>query len=283
LRPIFCFINQKTTLITRICTFFILLFFGLTGLALAQDSSRVKKKGTFYFSWGYNRDAYTKSDIRFVNKKNDNYDFTFIHASAHDKPTMYEWWHIDRLTIPQYDLHIGYFFNDKHDLGIEFGWNHLKYWVTDNQVIHVRGEIRGKSIDKDTLVTPSFVHLQHTNGNNYALINLVKRQRLWVSKNFQLSAIGKIGAGPLISYTISSVLGANHSTGFQYQGWVIATSAGLRFNLYKYFFIQGDVQGAFANYTDSKIGTDGQGRSTQHFYSVQYLWAGGLNFPLGQK
>lgn len=95
--------------------------------------------GSFYFTWGYNRDWYSRSTIRFRNTTTDNYDFTFIDAAAHDKPDYYEFYKITKLTVPQYDMNGGYFFNDKHDLGIEVSWDHLKYVVTDNQVIHVRG------------------------------------------------------------------------------------------------------------------------------------------------
>ena len=39
-----------------------------------------KPHGSVYFSWGYNRDWYTRSDIRFKNTTTDNYDFTFLRA-----------------------------------------------------------------------------------------------------------------------------------------------------------------------------------------------------------
>jgi hypothetical protein len=263
--------------------FFFGVFLILTMVGMetyAQDSLKVgKKHGTAYFSWGYNRDWYSKSTIRFRNTTTDNYDFTFIDARAHDKPSMSEWWHLDRLTIPQYDMTAGYMFNDKHDLGIEVSWNHLKYVVTDNQVIHVRGQIRGHYLDKDTLVTPDFVHLQHTNGNNYLMVNLVKRQKLWTSRYFGLSAIAKVGAGPMISYTISTILGNFDKGRFHYHGWVAGTSLGLKFDLYKYFFLQSDIQGAFANYTNTELGADHQGLATHHFFSGQWIWAFGFNFP----
>ncbi len=253
---------------------------------IAQDTLAAKlgkRRATLYFAWGYNRDWYSASTIHFKNTTTDNYDFTFIDAKAHDSPSMERYWQLDRLTIPQYDMSIGYMFNDKNDLGIELSWNHLKYVVTDNQVIHVRGQIRGHYIDKDTLVTPDFVHLQHTNGNNYLMINLVKRHKLWTSRNFELSAIGKVGAGPLISYTISTILGSVDNGHFHYHGWVTGTSVGLRFNIYRYFFIQSDIQGAFANYTNTELGADRQGLATHHFTSLQWIWAGGLNFPIGKQ
>jgi len=252
----------------------------------AQDSLSIKvgrNRGTIYFSWGYNRDWYSTSTIRFQNTKTDNYDFTFIDARAHDRPSMSEWWHLNRLTIPQYDMTGGFMFNDKYDLGIEVSWNHLKYVVTDNQVMHVRGQIRGEYIDKDTLVTPNFVHLQHTNGNNYLMVNLVKRQKIWTSRYFGLSAIAKLGAGPLISYTISTVLGNFDSGRFHYHGWVAGTSLGLRFDVYKYLFFQSDMQGAYVDYTNTELGADHQGLATHHFTSLQWIWAFGFNIPLGTK
>lgn len=242
-----------------------------------------KQRGSFYFTWGYNRDWYTKSTIHFRNTTTDNYDFTFIDAKAHDRPDLHDFYKLDNLTVPQYDMNLGYFFNDKHDLGIELSWDHLKYIVTDNQVMHVQGQIRGHQIDKDTLVTPDFVHLQHTNGNNYLMLNLVKRQKLWQSKAFQLSAIGKVGGGPLISYTISTVLGNNDEGYFHYHGVVAALSGGLKLDILKYFFLQTDLQGAWVDYTNTRLGADHQGLATHHFYSLQYKYQFGFNFPLGKR
>lgn len=266
----------------------LLVFFAIQPV-LAQQITSIppvksgKTHGSFYLNWGYNRDWYTKSTIYFRNTTTDNYDFTFIDAKAHDRPDMENFYKLNALTIPQYDFTLGYLFNNKNDLGIEIAWNHLKYIVTDNQVIHVQGQVRGHQIDKDTLVTPSFVHLQHTNGNNYAMLNLVKRQKLWQSKSVQLSAIGKIGGGPLISYTISSVLGNIDGGYFHYHGIVAGTSVGLKFDLFRYFFLQTDLQGAWVDYTNTKLGADHQGLSTQQFYSLQYSYAFGFNYPVGQR
>lgn len=271
--------NGKTLLVAW-------LFFCLSQSVSAQqtlpnnDVKVGKMHGAFYFNWGYNRDWYTKSTIHFRNTTTDNYDFTFIDAKAHDRPDFQDFYKITSLTIPQYDFNMGYFFNDKRDLGIEVAWNHLKYIVTDNQVIHVQGQVRGHQIDKDTLVTPSFVHLQHTNGNNYLMLNLIKRQKLWEHKKMQLSAIGKVGGGPLISYTISSILGNDDDGYFHYHGVVAGVSAGLKLDLGTYFFLQTDLQGAWVDYTNTKLGADHQGLATHHFYSLQYSLAFGFNYPL---
>lgn len=206
-----------------------------------------------------------------------------FNAKANDKPDMDNWWYFDRLTIPQYDLNMGYFFNDKHDFGIELGWNHLKYVVTPYQMVHLKGVINGVSYDQQMTLYDTLFHMQHTNGNNYLILSLVKRQTFLATKDIQVSAIAKAGAGPMISYTIDTVLGDRDNGYFHYHGWVAAASLGLRISFLKYLFIQSDFQGAYANYTNTKLGHDHLGYARHHFYSLQWTWEGGMQFPVGKK
>jgi hypothetical protein len=247
---------------------------------LGSFSPKAHDRGSLYVNWSYNRDWYTKSDIHFKNDKSDDYNFTFHDAVAHDHPSMSDFWKLSNLTVPQYDLTVGYMFHDKNDLGIEVSWNHLKYVVDDNQTMRVSGEIRGFKFDRDTLVTPDFVHLQHTNGNNYLMVNLVKRHSLTAGRHVALSAVGKVGGGPMISYTISSIFTSHAEGPFHYEGWVAGASAGLRLELYHYFFLNTDFQGAYARYTNSYIGADRLGRVTHNFGSGQLIYGFGFNVPI---
>jgi hypothetical protein len=260
----------------------------LIRLSVAQDSTEPKprKPGEFYFSWGYNRDWYSKSDIHIYRHDADpakSYDFWLHGAKAHDKPDMDRYWDPGRLTIPQYDLTAGYFFNDKRDLGIEVNWNHLKYVVTDWQMVHMSGQIHGNKFDMVRPLSPDTLHLQHTNGNNYLLFNLVKRKHLLVRDKVQISAIAKVGIGPMISYTIDTILGDYDSGYFHYHGMVGAMSLGVRATFFKYLFLQTDMQGAFANYTNTKLGHDHLGRARHHFYSSQWTWEAGVSIPIAKK
>jgi hypothetical protein len=240
----------------------------------------LKPHGSLYFSWGYNRDWYTRSDIRFKNTTTHNYDFVLENAHASDRPTFKDFWRFSSLTIPQYDMTLGYLFHDKHDLGLEISWNHLKYVVDDNQVLRLKGQINGRQIDKDTLVTNQFVHLQHTNGNNYLMVNLVKRKLLWERPHFALHAVGKVGLGPMMSYTISTMFGEYQQGPFHYHGMVFGGGLGLKLDVFRYFFLQTDLQGAFADYTNTYLGWDKQGRATHTFGSLQAIGAFGFNIPL---
>ncbi len=160
----------------------------------------------------------------------------------------------------------------------------MKYVVTDWQMIHITGQIHGKKIDSTIPLNPdTLLHLQHTNGNNYLLFNLVKRQNLLVREHLQISALAKVGIGPMISYTIDTILGDFDSGYFHYHGMVGAASLGVRATFLKYLFVQTDMQGAFANYTNTKLGHEHIGRARHHFWSAQWTWEAGVSVPIAKK
>ena len=277
--------RKSISLLTVLC-----LLVSVSALAQQESTTKQKKKmhGTFFFNWGYHRDAYTQSTIQFKDNTTPNtprYDFTFHHAKAHDQLDMNDFFNTPP-TVPQYILTGGYFFNDKNDLGVEVCWNHLKYIVTDNQMIHMTGTIEGQSYDLDTLVTPDFVHFEHTNGNNYLIVSLLKRVQMLSSKNQQhkLSANFRFGPGLLIPKTYSDITLNNtlyHNDGpFRVSGWVVGIGAAVRYDFFRYFFFEPSIKGSFVDYTNVKL--YGDGRANHKFFSVQYILSLGFNVPIGQ-
>lgn len=264
--------------------FYMLRFFTLAALlssvgAFAQEQPIANSRATMYLTWGYHRDAYTRSDIRFKDSQTDNYDFKFYHARAKDQVDTRNFLHTP-LTVPQYVLNVGIIFKDRNGWGLEFSWDHLKYVVRDNQLMHVKGMIREEYIDRDSVVTPAFVHFEHTNGNNYAMISVVKQETLVSSRdgNHVLSVLVKTGAGGLVPKTDSTIMG-NHNDGpFQLSGFVIGSSVNLRYNIYKYFYLETTIKGAFADYTHAKLYEKGYAQHT--FFSVQGIGSAGISIPL---
>ena len=131
-------------------------------------------KGTFYLTWGYNLDWYSKSDLHFKGNDFGGYDFTLYDAKAHDKPGL-KYIFGSAISIPQYVYRAGYFFGDKHDLGVEISFDHTKYIMTNNQNLHLKGNINGTFYDKDTLVGKDFLIFEHTNGAHFLMATLMKR------------------------------------------------------------------------------------------------------------
>jgi hypothetical protein len=234
------------------------------------------KIGNFYFTWGYQRDHYTTSDIHFKDTKSDNYNFTLENAHARDKPDFDNFFHT-ALTVPQYVFNVGYFLPNKSNWGIEVSWDHLKYVVNDNQRMHVHGQIRGVPIDTVMLVTPDFVHFEHTNGNNYLMVSAVRKFSVLTGTFNRLSLLTKAGAGGLVPKTDSYIFKQHNDGPFKLSGFVIGVSANLRYEINRYFFIEGGVKVDFADYTSAKVYE--QGKANHSFFSLQYIGAAGISVP----
>jgi hypothetical protein len=270
----------------------ITLFFFSSNLFSQDDKCNCPQqckigKGTIYFTWGYNKDWYTKSSIHFKNHSNaynpqtnqiDDYDFTLYKMKGSDAPG-FDHLLTSQLTIPQYVYRLGYWFNNKQDFGIEINFDHAKYYVDDNQTVHLKGEIRGKYYDTDTMVDANkFMHLQHTNGANFLMLNFMKRQHLLVSKNKKhwLSAVGKLGAGIVIPRSEVRMWGQWSDNYWHVAGYCAGLEVGFRYDFFKYFFIEYTAKGTFANYVD--VLTVDAGRANHYFGAFENILDAGIQF-----
>lgn len=258
--------------------------------SFSQEQIPVKKtKGSLYFSWGYNRDAFSKSDIHLKNTtgeynpvtgNHDYYDFTIYDATAKDRNGIRDVFNTD-LTIPQYVYRIGYYFNNKKDLGIEINFDHVKYVMRDWQTLHVKGNILGQEVDKDTLISPdNFLHFEHTDGANFLMLNIMKRQRLYASKNDKhwISVIGKVGAGPVIPRTQVTIFGQDLNNRFHIAGYCAGIELGLRYDAFKHIFIEYTAKGAYANFTNVLV--LGSGKAHHHFWTAENILTLGFQFSI---
>ena len=204
-----------------------------------------KRKGNFFFYWGYNRSAYTTSDIHFWG---DGYDFTIHDVEAKDEPTTTFKTYIGptSFTVPEYNYRLGYFLNDKTFISI--GEDHMKYHIV-KQAVRLNGSITygsnignydntevlvgegrlsghlrspgnsgqvhhggngGGSISIIDSLPKGFVsNFEHCDGLNDASLEFGRIEQLWISKNTKHALIvtGTIGSGLVIPDSDASVLG----------------------------------------------------------------------------
>ena len=243
----------------------------LMGIANAQQGEQTKtKKGMAYFSIGTHRAFYTPSTIRFIRNSKPGFDFTLSKLKARDEQGF--------TTSPQYSYNLGYF-SFKKNWGIEFQFDHIKYIVRQNQVAHLKGHIEGNEYDKDTLVHPGFIQFEHTDGGNYAMLNLVKWKNLSVSKDHKrsLDLFLKAGGGIVIPKTNSTIMGVHHDDEYAISGYVIGVEPGIRYNFLENFFTTASIKGAYANYNHFRIAY-GYGR--QKWFSAQINLMLGVQLPL---
>ncbi len=249
---------------------------------LNYTSSHKVNKGAIYISWGYSRDWFSKSNIHFTNTEK-NYDFTLEKVAAKDRPDFDKIvYAITRgdFAIPQYNYRIGYYFPKKNNMGIEINFDHVKYVMEPNQTLHLKGTIGESNYDTDTLVTPSgFLHLEHTNGANFLMVNFLYRKSIIRTTNnkHSLSLISKSGAGIVIPKTYVVLFGKELDNRFHIAGWVAGIETGLRYNC-KNFFLETTVKGAFADYRNVLIlpGT----KANHSFFTFEAIVTAGYEFGL---
>ncbi len=251
---------------------------------LAQDncncpSMSKKNKGTLYVTWGYNKDWFTKSDLHFSGSEHGGYNFTIENAKAHDRPSLDKIFVYD-ISIPQYVYRAGYFFNNKQNTGIEIAFDHTKYIMYNNQTMRLKGHIGEQYFDKDTLIDEHFLQFEHTNGANFLMANFLKRFYLAKTQNRKhwLSLILKPGAGIVIPKTDVTLFGQRLDNKFHIAGYIAGIDATLRYDLYKYFFIEASAKGVFANYTN--VLTVGSGKARHHFFAAEVIGTFGVQVAI---
>ena len=186
-----------------------------TTLQLAQSTTHKERKKEFYFSWGYNKEWYTRSTIKIKQSSLGN-DYQFVSIKAHDHPGWDEGLFNRAFTIPQYNYRIGLFLNKKKGIAVEINFDHTKYIFADQEA-RIKGTLDKRYVD--TVVnfnsTNGFYYYLN-NGANFLLFNIVKRWHWYAAKNekVKIDLLGKAGIGPVIPHVQNSLFGKLNEHGF---------------------------------------------------------------------
>ncbi len=251
---------------------------------LNAQSKKEKKerRGEFYFSWGYNKEWYTNSNVR-VNQPSLNNNYTLKNVTSHDNVGWDQGIFNVPLSIPQYNYRIGYFFNKKEGLAFEINFDHTKHILTDGQTARLVGVLGGRVVDTSILFanTNGFNYYLN-NGANFLLFNIVKRWKWYESKreNFKLDFLGKAGIGPVIPHVENTLFGKANQDGFQLGGWNIGTETALRGTFYKHIYLEFAQKLDYARYSGLKVY---EGKAKEAFLSYQLILSLGYTFPMGKR
>jgi hypothetical protein len=248
-------------------------YFKPLGNCVRQD-----QRGSFYFAWGYNKNWYSTSDIHVFDESGQN-NFTLYNMKAYDRTHLKELFKV-ALTIPQYGYRIGYWL-PKSNLGIELKFDHAKYIMYDLQTTRVKGSINGVYMDKDTLVDEHFLALEHTDGANFLMLNIMYRHDFFSRKWINVAAVGKFGAGIVIPRSDVTLFGQRWNHCFHVAGQIAGAEAGIRTELFRFFFIEASVKGVYANY--NKVLAINDFLISHRFWDGMVLMDAGFQFPIGKR
>jgi hypothetical protein len=245
----------------RISLITLLVIFCCTSLSsVAQYNSRRTKKtsttakGSAFVYWGYNRSIYTKSDLRILGQ---GYDLTLKGATASDNPypfSMKNYFSIQRITVPQFNLRMGYYFKD--NWAISLGYDHLKYVFDNGNQVQLYGHI---DAGKDTVTNLSgdyngeefttdreTFHYENSDGLNYIRVEVTHSMELFsVGKKNQFAAVWNagLGVGTIMSVNDFNFMGQFDRTTRSISGYGISAHTGVRFEFFRHFFLQPNISG----------------------------------------
>jgi len=272
----------------KVFKIFFLLFYATT--SFAQDRFyNDKKKGQLSVSWGWNRAAYTKSNISF---KGADYDFKLYDVVAHDKqsPFTYDTYlKVQNLTLPQTNLRISYFI--KNNLAISFGDDHMKYVMDNGQTVHMEGTITHSgnfegNYNGDKVLTEDFLTFEHTDGLNYLNLELEKYFEWYHSKSNHLIVSGLIGggAGVLFPKTNARLMDYERNDQFHVSGFGLSAKVGMQTTFFKHIIIKFENKYGYINMPDIVLHQKGiEGRAKQSFIFAELYGTIGATFSLCRK
>lgn len=246
------------------------------------QSSSTKKRGEFYFSWGYNTEWYTRSIVKIDQPELGN-KYSFRHVIGRDHRGWDEGLLSKALTIPQYNYRIGYFFNDKRDLGVEINFDHTKFIFKDGQQAAIKGTLNGKGVDSTVNFSKAngfYYYLN--NGANFLLFNIVKRWHWHTDKTgkVKIDALAKGGIGPVVPHVENSFFGNANTPHFQIGGWNTGFEGAIRSTFYKHVYLEFAGKLDYARYSGLKIY---KGTAKQAFGTAEIILNLGLTFNTGKK
>lgn len=274
---------------TPLCSIFALAFMLLLVLVntdtLAQqlmESSttppksdfKIHEKGKWFVTWGYNRSWFENSDIHLTGQ---GHDFILYNVVAKDRPSALSTDYINPTTwsIPQFNFRAGYFFANKYS--VSMGWDHMKYVAVNYQTLKMYGYLDPSKVpdpimktnmettnatyapnglynNTEVIMAPeTFLSYEHTDGFNYATVDLERYNKLWQSAKYNklaVTIITGVGAGIIVPRTDARLFGSGRNHFWNIAGWGAHAKIGIEINLLKNVYLQSDLKYGYVQMND---------------------------------
>lgn len=265
----------------RFWGFLVLLASIFPPLAFAEGESignpylpLMKPMPRFFFTWGYNRTAYTRSSIHF---EGSGYHFQLHHLIARDRPSTLrsgEYTHLSKFTIPQYNFAIGYHISRRW--AVMARMDHMKYVVVNGQKAHMTGrvdstaspEYAGEWQGETVTVSDDLLTFEHTDGLNYLSVSTrysLIPDAFWDNKKVHFKPFVGMMAGVVIPKTDVRVFNYGLDNKFHLAGGGLAVEAGAKLTFFRRLFLMGDLRGGFLTLPNVLIHNKAPDRARHHF------------------
>lgn len=252
------------------------------------STSTKSRKGEFYLYWGWNWGWYGKSNLRFTGA---DYDFTLQQVRAQDRQSEFNaktYFSPSTLTIPQYNVRLGYFMSDKYSLTV--GTDHMKYVVQAGQSVQISGQIEnsgtrydGNYLDEAIVVQEGFLQFEHTDGLNYANVELRRTDPVVTMGKLDLGLTTGAGAGIMLPKTNATLLGNDRYDEFHLAGFGLSAVTAVQLTFWDRIFVQSEFKGGVIHMPDIRTTQFRSDKGHQSFLFSQLNIVFGGIFRLNNK
>ncbi len=257
-----------------------IFIFLMCTLSIKSQSKKKERKKEFYFSWGYNKEGYTRSTIK-VNQPSLGNNYSFQNIKGQDHPGWDDGIFNKPISIPQYNYRFGLFLNKEKGIAVEINFDHTKFIFAD-QPAHVKGVLNNRNVDTIVNFARPDYYYYLNNGANFLLFNIVKRWHWYAGKNdkIKIDFLGKAGVGPVIPPVENRFFGTPNKPGFQFGGWNVGVEAVVRTTFYNRVFLEYSNKLDYARYSNLKVY---QGTAKHAFGTYEMIVSLGTTFSVGGK
>ena len=243
-------------------------------------------RGTLNFYWGYNREAYTRSDLQLIGS---GYDFTINKIQANDRPEPFSSTYINpkKITVPQFNIRIGYNFWNNWNLSL--GYDHMKYILSNGQQTSINGYIapgiddlwEGEMNGQPVTINDKHFHYENSDGLNYIRLQLSRVDQWYRTRRngwFAFNTLMGVSAGMILSYNDLNFGGEFTRRTISASGYGVSGHIGLRFEFWRHLFLQTNLAGGFLHQTRVRTRPGGTDHAKQKFGYIASETAIGVLF-----
>ena len=257
----------------------IFVLFCVTVLFSAPSHAQVMNwqehhRGSIYFSIGYNKQWFANSTIHITQGQNSTYDLQQVAATDQGSSN-------NPYSILHYNFRVGYILNYNQSIGIEFAYDPSRYYIPENQQVHILGTFDGNHVDNNLVFSNRYgLNYNLNDGMGTMVLNFVKRYGLYrkVSHKFALDIIGKCGMGVVMPGVAYNLGGFNPSPGSGIAGLDYDAEIGLKWLTHRHIYLELSYRFDYASLNNIQL-TNG-GSATQDIISNKVSLNLGYTFSL---
>jgi hypothetical protein len=258
----------------RISILFIACFSPLLLQAQNAKAQNSTFAGNFNFSIGLGSNFYSKSNLKF---SGSGYDFSLDDVALWQNSPAFSMPDFSKLLSNQYNISVGY--NIRRGVNLSLGSDRLKYGIKPGQTVFLNGYV---SSEMDTVsnlsgqYTNELINLDSARiqfgsdvGMSFVSIELNLMKNLYRTKrrNFVVNAIYGIGAGVLHTNSTFNFGGFEESKS-SLSGFGLNANVGLRFEFFKYFYLQPTLSAAFLDQIGVYTHQNAAKNNVSHFFGA---------------